>query len=236
MLKSLFLGVAALSAFSLPALAQQTPIPKAPDYVLTEAPDDHAIGDVTAPTTMIVWASVTCGHCGSWFSDEWPTVKKELVETGKLRFVMRELPTAPAALSMTGFMMAECAPKDSYFDVIEYQMKQQEDIFADAKAGKGQEAYAKVGALAGLNNDTEIEACLRDESQFDHISLSQDRAEAAKVKGVPAFFVNGVAYKGPQDSKTIVDMIKTMDEMGVSTMPDEMTREDAHTDHSGHKH
>jgi len=85
------------------------------------------------------------------------------------RFVLRELPTPPAVLSMTGFLIAACAPDEDYFDVIQYQMENQKDIFDAAQAGKGQEAYAKVGALAGLNTDEEINACLSDPTKMDQL-------------------------------------------------------------------
>jgi len=140
--------------FAASAFAQSTPIPKgdanphaghdhggeAPEqlslddvpFALSEAPDDHVIGSDTAPITMIGYFSVTCPHCSDWFTNEWPSVKKELVEAGKMRFILRELPTAPAQLSMIGFMMAECAPAEDYYKVIEYQMENQKQIFKQA--------------------------------------------------------------------------------------------------------
>ena len=42
---------------------------------MTEAPDDHVLGADIAPITMIMYASVTCGHCGRWFQDEWDAIK-----------------------------------------------------------------------------------------------------------------------------------------------------------------
>jgi len=240
MLKSLFLASFAALALFAPALAQNsTPIeavetPKV-DNVFTEAVDDHVIGSDVAGQTMIVYASVTCSHCGDWFSNEWPQVKADLVESGIMRFVMRELPTPPAMLSMTGFAMAECAPEDKYFDVIEYQMENQKQIFEQTKAGKGQEAYAKVGKVAGLEDDAAIETCLREQANIDHITISATRANAAKVQGVPAFFINGAPYKGAQDADSLIKMISDMDKAGVTELPKTLPRptKDAH---KGHNH
>jgi len=147
------------------AFAQSTPIPKSDGhsnhdhakveapakdvpFALSEAPDDHVIGSDKAPITMIVWASVTCPHCGDWFTNEWPSIKKELIETDKMRFVFRPLPTAPAQLSMIGFMMAECAPSQDYFKVVEYQMENQDMIFEQAQKGEARAEYDKIGKLA----------------------------------------------------------------------------------------
>ncbi|MEP1230636.1 MAG: thioredoxin domain-containing protein [Litorimonas sp.] len=202
-----------------PDPSTQTSTPLAPDFVFTEAPEDHAIGGDFAPITMITYASVTCGHCGNWFSNIWPEVKTELVETDKIRFVLRPLPTAPAALSVTGFTMAECAPDADYMSVIEYQMENQKEILELAQAGQGQAAYAKIAKLAGLDDDAEITACLSDKNNSDHIALSNHRANAAGVSGVPAFFINGEEYKGDQSAKAIIKLINEMIETGSSSLP-----------------
>jgi len=81
-----------LSFGTMAAQAQDAePLPaRVTDFVRTVAADDHVIGSEDAAITLIIWASVTCPHCGQWFSEDWPVVKKELVETGKLRVAFRD--------------------------------------------------------------------------------------------------------------------------------------------------
>jgi len=209
------------NATPIPESAVETPAAEEVDFVFTEAPDDHVIGSDSAPITMMMYASVTCGHCGEWFQDDWPLVKRELVETGKIRFILRPLPTPPAILSVTGFLMAECASEDEgYFSSIEYQMDNQEKILEGAQKGTAREEYAKVAEGVGLMNEEEINSCLSKEANMDHIRLNGKRAEAAEVSGVPAFFIGGEAYKGKQEGSAIVSLIETMHESGQSTLPD----------------
>ena len=189
------------------------------EYTLTEAPDDHVLGDDKAPITMIVYASVTCSHCADWFTNQWPAVKKDLVEGGKIRFVLRPLPTPPAQMSMVGFMMAECAPKEDYFDVVQYQMENQLMMFKQAEIGKVREEYDKVARLAGLEDEAAIQACFQDLEKLKHIHTSGDRATAAKVQGVPAFFINGDNYKGDQSADALTKLILEMSEKGQSKLP-----------------
>ena len=226
--------------FAGSAFAQSTPIPKAeghgphdghnhgpqPEmpakdvpFSFSEAPDDHILGSDKAPITMIVWASITCGHCSDWFTNEWPTVKKELIEPGKLRFVFRELPTAPAQLAMVGFMMTECAPKEDYFDIIEYQMENQKSIFAAAEKGEARAEYDKIGKLAGLATQEDINTCLADQDKLGHIHINSERANGASVQGVPAFYINGDAYEGKQDAETLTKLILDMNKKGLSKLP-----------------
>ena len=189
------------------------------EYTLTEAPDDHVLGDDKAPITMIVYASVTCSHCADWFTNQWPAVKKDLVDDGKIRFVLRPLPTPPAQMSMVGFMMAECASKEDYFDVVQYQMENQLMMFKQAEIGKVREEYDKVARLAGLEDEAAIQACFQDLEKLKHIHTNGDRATAAKVQGVPAFFINGDNYKGDQSADALTKLILEMSEKGQSKLP-----------------
>lgn len=189
------------------------------DYVFTEAPDDHVLGDEDAPITMIVYASVTCSHCSNWFTNQWPVLKKELVGSGKIRFVLRALPTPPAELSTTGFIMAECAPEEDYFDVIQYQMENQSIILEQAKIGKAREEYNKVARLAGLQDDAAVKACFADAKNLESIHKSGARASASDLNGVPAFFINGDPYKGDQSADTLIKLIMDMDKKGLSKIP-----------------
>ncbi|WP_026941890.1 thioredoxin domain-containing protein [Hellea balneolensis] len=230
-------GLLALSLFASTAFAQTTPMPKADahsehehsqqtkmpakdvPFALSEAPEDHVVGSDTAPITMIVWASVTCPHCSDWFTNEWPSIKKELIEPGKMRFVFRPLPTAPAQLAMVGFMMAECAPSDDYFKLIEYQMENQKMIFEAAEKGEARAEYDKIGKLAGLKSEEDINACLANKEKLAHIHLSNERANSAELQGVPAFYINGDVYEGKQDAETLTKLILDMSEKGLSVLP-----------------
>ena len=188
-------------------------------FALSEAPGDHVIGSDKAPITMIVWASVTCPHCGDWFTNEWPSIKKELIETEKMRFVFRPLPTAPAQLSMVGFMMAECAPSEDYFKLVEYQMENQKMILEQAQKGEARAEYDKIGKLAGLETQEDVQTCLQDADKLSNIHVSNERANGAAVGGVPAFYINGDPYKGKQDAETLTQLISDMHKKGLSKLP-----------------
>jgi len=188
-------------------------------FAFSEAPDDHVMGSDKAPITMIVWASVTCPHCGDWFTNEWPSIKKELIETEKMRFVFRPLPTPPAQLSMVGFMMAECAPSEDYFKLVEYQMENQKMILEQAQKGEARAEYDKIGKLAGLETQDDIQTCLQNQNKLSHIHTSSERANGAAVGGVPAFYINGDPYEGKQDAKTLTILISNMHKKGLSKLP-----------------
>ena len=197
------LALSAIFAVSVAPMASAEE-DKALDHVFTEAPTDHATGDADAPHTLIVYASNMCPHCQGWFADEWPTLKTELVETGKLRVVFRPLPSEPVQLSMIGFMIAECAPADDYFAVIEHQFERQSAIHAMAQTGGLREEFAAIGEKAGLADEAAMNACLGDAEELADIHLAGERASAGGIRGIPGFILNGEVMKGAHKAVDII--------------------------------
>jgi len=212
-----------LCAVSMPlaAIAQEADSlpPHVTDFVLVEAPDDHVLGSEDAALTLMIWASVTCPHCSNWFTKEWPVIKTDLVETGKLRVVFREFPTAPGNLAMAGFSLAACAPTEDYFSVIEYQMKEQSNILEAARDGRGAEAYQEIAKLAGMTTNEAMTSCLRNPDISAQIIDNANRAKLAEINSVPGFLINGQRYKGPLDAESFVKLINEMDAKGIATLP-----------------
>lgn len=183
--------------------AENYPIPMALpdiDHVYTESPNDHVIGSPTAPVTVIGYVSVTCGHCSQWFKNDWPLFKSEHIDTGNIRFVLRELPTPPAQVAMIGFLIANCAPKDTYFDHITHQMDVQTDTFQALKDGKARETFNAFGKKAGLETEEEVQACLERPEGMTRLRKANLRANAANVNSVPYFMINGEAVSKDQTS------------------------------------
>ena len=219
------LGATAQQGNDLPA--------RVTDFSVTDAPDDHAVGSEDAALKLIIWASVTCSHCASWFTNEWPLVKSELVETGKLRVVFREFPTQPGNLSMAGFRLAECAPTQNYMSIIEYQMENQSAIFQAAEEGRGEAAYREIAKLAGMETNEAMTSCLRNPDITAHIVDNMSRATLAEVTSVPAFLLNGQKYKGKSDAESLVTLITDMEKKGISALPRDIKPANAH---DGHDH
>lgn len=193
-----------LLATASPALAQapinSTPIPTQNAPVLgvyTETEGDHAVGSQDAPATMIIYASVTCPHCASWFEEDWPALKSDYVETGKLRFIFREFPTSPAPLAAANFAIAACAPAHQYMDNIEYQMATQGKMFEALQAEDTpqdiaiQNIFKDRASKAGITEQAKIDACLKDSAAYAKMDTSVKQAQAANVNSVPAILLNG---------------------------------------------
>ena len=54
--------------------------------------DDMILGKADAPVTIIEYASLTCPHCAHFAANTFPQIKKDLIDTGKVRWVYRDFP------------------------------------------------------------------------------------------------------------------------------------------------
>ncbi len=192
------LGLGAAFAFvdvlgPLAARAQQAAQPNAPDagkvsleLLMAEPPlPDDWLGDPKAPITIVEYASMTCSHCARFEGEVFPILKKNYIDTGKVRYVMREFPLDPLAAAAS--MLARCAG-DKREAMIELLFAQQAHwAFVD----KPLDALRDVVKQTGMGQK-EFDACLGDQALFNKID--QARTEAAQKFGInatPTFFING---------------------------------------------
>jgi protein-disulfide isomerase len=173
--------ILALSALALAACGGSAGAPAEGDMALGAAEG--------AKVTVVEYASVTCHVCAAWQEEVWPGFKTKYVDTNKVRYVFREMPTPPVDVATAGFLVARCAGEDKYFDVVH-------EILASVKTWDAgappRQTLVRVAAAAGLN-EKQFQQCITNEDAIRALDGRVREAQAAGVTGTPAFFVNGVA-------------------------------------------
>lgn len=201
-LKTTALATAAFGlAGSLPALAQSVNV----DELMKPGPlGEKALGDENAPVTIIEYASMTCGHCASFHKRTWPDLKKEYIETGKVRFVFREFPLDPVAAA--AFMLARCAPQDKYFEIVDTLFENQRSwAFTD----NPYQSMLDFSKQIGFTQES-FEECLTNQGLLDAVNAVKDRgANEFGVNSTPTFFINGERVSG---ALSIEEMGKLIEE------------------------
>lgn len=151
---------------------------------------DKVLGNADAPITIVEYASMTCGHCANFHRNTLPDIKKNYIDTGKARLVLREFPFDPRAEA--GFMLARCAD-DKYFAMVDVLFQQQQNW---APVENAREALLQIARLGGFSQES-FEACLTDQKLLDDVRKVRDRgAKEFNVDSTPTFFINGNVYKG----------------------------------------
>jgi protein-disulfide isomerase len=162
-----------------------------------------------AKVTVIEYASVTCHVCAAWHKENWAAFKAAYVDTNKVRFVFRELPTGPVNVAVAGFMIARCAGDDKYFDVVHNILLSQDEWQAGVNP---RDTLFRIGNGAGLNNQ-QIETCIKDPENIKAAEARARASQAADIEGTPTFLVNGVKVISPgsQSGTTMADLSRAID-------------------------
>lgn len=191
----------ASSAFVSPAYAEGEQA-LAPDY---------ALGEEDAPVTVIEYASFTCPHCARFHDDVFSQLKTDYVDTGKVRFVLREVYFDQFGL-MAG-QIARCGGEMRYFGITDMLFSQQEDWIGSGKADEIVANLRKIGKVAGLS-DEQIDACVADEANTAAmIAAFQTHFTEDGIEGTPSFMINGQKYS----NMSYRDFARVLDEKLAAT-------------------
>ena len=167
---------------------------------------DMVLGAKTAPIIVVEYASMTCPHCAHFDETTYPQIKKNYIDTGKVRWILREFPLDP--LAAAAFMVARCAANGDppkYYDMVNTLFHQQ-DTWAVEKPIPPLLAIAKQ---AGMTEES-FKACIGDQKVLNQIQAERQVAiDKFNVKATPTFFVDGTPQEG---ALTYEQMAKLLDE------------------------
>ena len=156
-----------------------------------EAMAEKSIGRADAPVTIIEYASLTCSHCAAFHTDTLPHIKKNYIDTGKVRLVYNDFPLG--SLAMAAAMVARCSGEKNFFPMIDALFASQRTwATGDAPI----EAIGGIARLIGMSED-DVADCLDDQNIFDAIKNRADHAgKSLGISSTPTFFVEGTKVPG----------------------------------------
>lgn len=173
------------------------------------AEGDMALGAADgAKVTVVEYASVTCGHCALWQQNTWPAFKAKYVDTNKVRYVFRELPTPPVDVATAGFLVARCAGDAKYFQVVHQLLATQQEMVT----GSPRDWLLRTAQAAGMN-EQQFADCVSDRDAVAALEQRIQQAQAQGVTGTPAFFVNEqeVITPGSSEGPSLADLSTAID-------------------------
>lgn len=189
-------------AIAAPAMAQEA----APaEQAQAETLPDISLGAEDAPLTFVEYASFTCGHCANFHNENWEKLKAEYVDTGKIRFIQRDVYFDQVGL--WAGILARCGGDDKYYAVSDMLFSDQSKWLS---GGSGEEVAAnlrKIGLKAGMT-EAQMTACWDDTAKVEQlITTFQQNATADRIEATPTFVIGGekVMNQPWADLKKIID-------------------------------
>ena len=195
---------AVLAAIAVsPAYAQQR--------VFIGVDDDPMLGSADAKVLMIEFGDYQCPSCRMFWKEIEPRLKKEYIDTGKVKLVFRDFPLTTHPEAVLAAMAVNCArDQNNYWEFHDKVFREQYNKGDDVIRLKP--ADLKKWAKDIKLDSAAFDQCLDSEKYKGEVMKDKMEGEAAGVQGTPTFFINGRVMGGaqqyPEYKKLIDDLLK----------------------------
>ncbi len=184
-----------------------------------DADDDPVLGDANAPVTIIEFSDYQCPFCRKFWTETLPQIKKEYIDTGKVKLVYRDFPLGFHPNAGPAAEAAECVREAGGSDEDYFRMHdkifQEQNILDGGDPDRGPvastifegwdtEVLKEWAEEIGYN----IDECMDSGKYSDEVQKDLSDGSAAGVQGTPGFFINGRSLSGAQPYSIFRQMIE----------------------------
>ena len=163
-------------------------------------------GNDDAPVVFVEYASLTCPACAAFHANVYPQLNKEYIETGKVKFIHREIYFDKAGLWAA--LTARCTNVvNRYFGMLDLLYSQQSNWSRYESSDKIVDSLLKISAKSGIEKAKAI-SCLEDqEKALDLVNEFQIYVNRDDIESTPTFIINGKKYanRSYDELKKIID-------------------------------
>lgn len=158
--------------------------------------DDPVLGNSEARVAIVEFSDYQCPFCRTFHTRVFPVLKTNYIDTGKVKFVYRDLALNFHPEAENAAIAANCAGEQhAYWRMNERLFQDQERL--------GAELYKELAKEFGLDAEA-FESCLADARHRDEIGKDLKYAESIGVDGTPVFFIGIVEGNEIVDVQQIV--------------------------------
>ncbi|WP_186312333.1 DsbA family protein [Cereibacter sediminicola] len=153
--------------------------------------EDMVMGAEDAPVTIVEYSSFTCPHCATFEKEVLTPLKRDYIDTGKVRFVYREVYFDRYGLWAA--MVARCGGEMRYFGIADLIFDQQQEWVTNDPAQVA-ENLRRIGKTAGLD-DAALDACMNDQAKAEAmVAAFQKNTQADDITATPSLIINGTKH------------------------------------------
>ncbi len=191
------------------AFAPPLPVTAAQGTRDTTGFQGYVMGSAEAPVEVVEYGDYQCPGCANWDQVQFPTVKRQLIETGKLRFRYRDFPLNMHSHSRLAAHAAACADdQGKYWPMHEALFHNQANWTVASERG----AYGQFGDMIGqLGGDRAAwESCMEAGTHAARIEASFEEGVALGIGTTPTMLLENNLYVGGWSSDSLASIVNAM--------------------------
>jgi len=173
--------------------------------------DSRSKGRPDAPVTVYEMADFQCPACRVFAVTVLPTLEREFVETGKVRWVFINLPlTSIHPNAMAAAEVAMCAGRQGRFWPTHDLLYQRQDAWAKLASPQARDTLVALAQRAGADR-VKLLACVNGGTARPEVELDAQRAARTGARATPSFYIEGGLLEGapytPDPMRHLLDSV-----------------------------
>lgn len=177
----------------------------------------YVLGSPDAPVEIVEYADYQCPACQDFEVVQFPAVRQQLIETGKLRWRYRDFPLAQHQFARVAAHAVACANDQGRFQEMHSRVYEGQGDWAFS--GDAAAIFSDYAREIGLNV-AEYDACMESGRYAARIQASAEEGAAVGVSSTPSFVIGGRIYRGGIASdqlRRVVDSLAALAGAGDTT-------------------
>ena len=143
--------------------------------------DNTMLGAAEAPVTVVEFTDYQCPFCKRFIQSTFPQLKRDFIDTGKVRWIVRDLPLGFHPNANKAAQAAHCAGDQGKF----WEMR---DTLFRNNTKLGIEQLSAYAREIGLDGDA-FDACLASDRHQGQIAQDSQEANRIRITGTPSFVI-----------------------------------------------
>ncbi len=161
---------------------------------------DIVYGSDSAPLTVFLYSSYSCVFCRKFFNEAYPTLKKEYIDTKKIRLVVKLIELTNDKRMFNGLKTAVCINKYGNFDKLDKLLLTEPKVVYTKEFDMVVEEF--------IEKDIFIAECMISGEAENYLLKNKSDFKNNNLTGTPTYIINNTVYRGYKNYKHLKKIIE----------------------------
>lgn len=164
------------------------------------------LGDKNAKLTIVEFSDFQCPYCKRFYDETYEQIKREYVDSGKVRLAYRHMPLVIHPLAQDAGEASECANEQDSFWQYHDKLFDEFNEWSALGVDTAPQTFVTYAGELGLNTQA-FESCLTSNKHDQTVKDDMAAGTTAGATGTPTFFINGKPLVGAHPYATFKKLI-----------------------------